>query len=354
MSGSDERLSAVMQALSTVIEPELHRDLVSLNMVKDVTITGDAVSLTVVLTTPACPMKGRIREMVVSAVLMVPGITSVSVNFGAQVRKAPGLNPELTRGIRNVIAISSGKGGVGKSTVAVNLAIALAGMGASVGLLDADILGPSIPTMMGLHLPPAMKDEKLIPLSAYGVSVMSMGFLMEPDTPVIWRGPMLHGALQQLFSDVDWGDLDYLVVDLPPGTGDVQLSLAQSIPMTGAVVVTQPMQVAVADAARGLVMFQKLNVHLLGVIENMSGELFGEGGGEQLATRYKLPMLGSVPLEAGVRVSGDAGSPVVISAPESPAARAFVTIASNLAAQVSMRAFSDSGFIPLDQIGMGR
>lgn len=350
MSSSSERLDSVMRALSTVIEPELHKDLVTLDMVKDVEVSGDAVSLVVVLTTPACPLKGEIHEMVEEAVLSVPGVKRVDVKFDAKVRQAPGLNAELTRGIKNVIAISSGKGGVGKSTVAVNIAISLAQMGSAVGLLDADILGPSIPVMLAIHHSPAMVDEKLVPIEAFGIKTMSMGFLMEPGKPVIWRGPMLHGALQQLFSDVDWGELDYLVVDLPPGTGDVQLSLAQSIPMTGAVVVTQPMRVAVSDAARGLEMFQRLNVPLLGVIENMSGDFFGEGGGQYLADTYDLPLLGSVPLDSAIRVGGDSGEPIVVSDPESEAAKEIKLVARKLAAQASLRTLRAEVDIPLSSV----
>lgn len=342
-----------MAALGTVIEPELHRDLVTLNMVRDLKITDDGIAhFTVVLTTPACPLKDVMYSAAKAAVTAVPGITNVDIRWDSNVPTDGRIFGRLEIPIRSVIAISSGKGGVGKSTVAVNLAVALSQMGARVGLMDADILGPNIPKMVGLGFeqPPISPEQKLIPFEVFGVKVMSMGFLADPNTPVIWRGPMLHGAIRQFFSDVAWGELDYMVVDLPPGTGDAQLSLAQSVPLTGAIIVTQPQSVAVDDARRGLAMFEKLNVPILGVIENMAGDLFGEGGGALLASERNVPFLGSVPLTAAVRIGGDTGHPVVVDDPDSPAGLAFHELAKTVAARVSVMLLSQSNVIPLNVI----
>ncbi|MBI5959904.1 MAG: Mrp/NBP35 family ATP-binding protein [Chloroflexi bacterium] len=342
-----------MAALGTVIEPELHRDIVSLKMVRDVSITPDGVAhFTVVLTTPACPLKDVIYQRAKDAVTQVSGIQNVDIKWDSNVPTDGRIFGRLEMPIRSIIAITSGKGGVGKSTVSVNLAVALAQSGASVGLMDADILGPNIPKMIGLGFdePRITPEKKLIPFEAFGLKVMSMGFLADPNTPVIWRGPMLHGAIRQFFSDVAWGNLDYMIVDLPPGTGDAQLSLAQSVPLTGAVIVTQPQSVAVDDARRGLLMFEKLNVPILGVAENMSGELFGEGGGEALAKDRGVPFLGSVPLMANVRIGGDSGHPVVADAPDSPAGLAFHALAKAIAARVSVSLLAQKQTIPLTVI----
>ncbi len=260
---------------------------------------------------------------------------------------------QLGQQFRNTIAVSSGKGGVGKSTLAVNLAISLAQEGARVGLLDADILGPNIPMMMGVDVMPPVRDRKMVPAENYGVKFISMAFLVKPDQPLIWRGPMLHGAIQQLLTDVDWGELDYLLVDLPPGTGDAQLTLAQVLPLTGALVVTQPMEVAAADALRGMKTFEKLEVPIIGVIENMSGPMFGTGAGEALATKYDANYLGSVPMEADVRIGGDSGSPIVIAHPDSAAAAAINEIARKVAARVSILTLQKQaeGIIPIQMIG---
>ncbi len=344
---------AVMAALGTVIEPELHRDLVTLNMVRDLEIRDDGTAkFTVVLTTPACPLKDVIQRACEAAVLKVDGIRRVEITWEARVPHDGRIFSHLKVPIKNIIAISSGKGGVGKTTVAVNLAVALAQSGAKVGLMDADILGPNVPKMIGLGFEQPMVDgdKKIVPFEAFGLKVMSMGFLADPNTPVIWRGPMLHGAIRQFFEDVAWGELDYMVVDLPPGTGDAQLSLAQSVPLTGAVIVTQPQSVAVDDARRGLAMFEKLNVPILGVIENMAGPLFGEGGGERFASERGVPFLGRVPLMANVREGGDTGHPVVADDPDSEAGQAFRALAQQVAAQVSMRAMAPGATIPLNVI----
>jgi ATP-binding protein involved in chromosome partitioning len=254
--------------------------------------------------------------------------------------------------VNHLIAVSSGKGGVGKSTVAANLAVALHQSGAAVGLMDADILGPNLPMMMGIEGQPEVIDKRMQPLEAYGVKIMSMGFLVDPTQPMIWRGPMLHSAIRQFFSDVDWGTLDYIIIDLPPGTGDAQLSLAQSVPLTGAIIVTQPQEVALGDALRGLAMFEKLDVPIIGVVENMSGDFFGEGGGERLAAGRNVPFLGSVPLDPKVRVGGDNGRPIVVTDPDSPAAEALVHIAHQTVTRVNALGLDRSdNVIPLTTIG---
>jgi ATP-binding protein involved in chromosome partitioning len=329
--------TAIRQALSTVQEPELHRDLVSLNMIRDVTISGNSVGFTIMLTTPACPLRSQMEEESVSAVKrLVPGVENVQVRFDAQVHADNRIIGKLNIPVKNIIAVASGKGGVGKSTVSTNLAVSLALEGAKTGVLDADIYGPNIPIMFGLSGRPRIQNEKMVPLEAYGVQVISMGFLMPEGEAVVWRGPMLHKAIQQLFTDVRWGELDYLIVDLPPGTGDAQLSLAQSVPLTGGVIVTGPQAVAVADARRGATAFKRLEVPILGVIENMSGEVFGSGGGEEAAKLMGVDFLGTVELDPRIRVGGDEGKPIVIEAPDSPGAIAFRALARKVAAKVSV------------------
>jgi len=351
---TDQKLhDNVMAALGTVIEPELHRDLVSLDMVKDLSIDENGVAhFTIMLTTPACPLKDVMYKAAKEAVTKVDGIQDVDIKWDSNVPTDGRIFGHVSVPLRSVIAISSGKGGVGKSTVAVNLAVALVQSGARVGLMDADILGPNIPKMVGLGYapPPITPEKKLVPYEAFGLKVMSMGFLADPNTPMIWRGPMLHGAIRQFFTDVDWGEVDYMIVDLPPGTGDAQLSLAQSVPLTGAVIVTQPQSVAVDDARRGLAMFEKLNVPILGVIENMSGELFGAGGGEQLAQERDVTFLGRIPMVSNVRVGGDSGHPVVADDPDSEAGKAFHTVAQAIAARVSVLLLSTQNTIPLNVI----
>jgi len=337
----------ILDALGTVMDPDLNRDIVSLNFIKDLKIDGGAVSFTIELTTPACPMKKEMERMALEAVTAVPGVKTVEINMTASVTSAARKEKQAIEGVRNVIAVGSGKGGVGKSTVTVNLAIALAQSGAAVGILDADIYGPNIPLMMGITGHPYAIGERIQSLANYGVRLMSMGFLMEEDdTPVIWRGPMLHSVIQQFIRQVDWGELDYLLIDLPPGTGDVQLSLTQTVPLTGAVVVSTPQDVALQDARKAIQMFRQVDVTVLGIVENMSyfecpkcGEIshiFSHGGGAKTAERYEVPFLGEVPLTAVLREGGDAGKPVVAMTPTAPAAEAFRQIAARTAAQVSI------------------
>lgn len=333
----------VLKALSQVLDPEIKRDLVSLNMIKDVKINDSKVSFTIELTTPACPLKAKIKEDAENAVMSIDGVKSVDITIGSQVPKDEKIK-DLA--IKNIIAVGSGKGGVGKSTIAVNLAVALAMCGAKVGLLDADIYGPNVPTMMGVDgLPPTPQNKKIQPAMAYDVKVMSIGFMVTPGQPLIWRGPMLHSAIKQFLMDVDWGELDYLIVDLPPGTGDVQLSLVQTVPLSGGVIVTMPQQVSFDDAARAVSMFKKMDVPILGIVENMSylkmddgtlRRIFGEGGGEQLAQMAGAPLLSNVPIDENIRVGGDQGAPVVIAEPESTGAKAIEALAQSIAARMSM------------------
>ncbi len=336
----------VLNALSKVQEPELHRDLVSLNMIKDIKIQGDAVNFTIVLTTPACPLRNQIESEARAAVLKA-GAKQVNIKWDANVPTDKRISGKLDIPVKSTIAVASGKGGVGKTTVSVNLAVALAQMGAKVGLMDADVYGPNIPIMMGVNEQPmATPDQKIIPLEAYGVKLMSMGFLVPPDQAVIWRGPMLHSAIRQFLSDVDWGPLDYLIIDLPPGTGDVQLTLTQSVPLTGGVVVATPQDVALADVIKGITMFRKLEVPVIGVIENMSyficphcnerTEIFAHGGAHNMAEKFEVPFLGEIPLDVAIRQGGDSGKPVTVTHPDSPYAEAFQKLARSVAAAVSV------------------
>jgi ATP-binding protein involved in chromosome partitioning len=342
----------IMAQLATVQEPELHKDLVTLNMIRNLKVEGDTASLTVLLTTPACPLKDLIERETREAVLRVPQIKTVNIQLDSSVPVDRRIAGRLNLDIRNIIAVSSGKGGVGKSTIAANLAIALAQSGASVGLMDADITGPNLPMMMGVQRMPNPVDQRLIPAEANGVKIISMGFLVDPNQAMIWRGPMIHAAIRQFFSDVIWGALDYMIVDLPPGTGDAQLTLAQSVPLTGALIVTQPQDVAVGDALRGMQMFQQVNVPIIGVVENMSGDFFGTGGGQKLAESRGVPYLGSVPLDPKVRMGGDTGQPIVVAAPDSPAAVALRQIAREVAARISVLAYTQQdNIIPLTTIG---
>jgi ATP-binding protein involved in chromosome partitioning len=338
-----------MEALQKVQEPELGKDIVTLNMVKDLKVDGGKVSFTVQLTTPACPLKSEIERRCREALAGVEGITDIAVGWGSQVTRGA-TNPQMEQmapGIKNVIAVSSGKGGVGKTTVAVNLAVALAREGARVGLMDADIYGPNVPKMLGIGGQPQSKGGKLTPPEAFGVKVMSMGFLVAEDTPLVWRGPMIHGAIQQFLRDVDWGEIDYLIVDLPPGTGDAQLSICQLMPVTGAVIVTTPQEVSLLDSRRGLAMFQKVNVPLLGIIENMSyfvcphcheqTDIFSHGGGKLAAEKLGVDFLGEIPIDVAIREGSDAGRPIVSADPDSPQAEAITVIAQKVAARIAVR-----------------
>jgi len=350
----------ILAALGEVQEPELHRDLVTLNMIKDLEIDGGKVSFTVMLTTPACPLKSQIEREARQAVLGLDGVQTVDIHMSANVPSDGRPRGLLDLPIRNAVAIASGKGGVGKSTIAVNVAVVLAKSGARVGLLDADIYGPNVPTMMGLNHLPAPQADKLQPAEAYGVKVMSIGFLVKPDQPLIWRGPMLHSAIRQFLTDVNWGELDYLIIDLPPGTGDAALSLAQSLPLSGGVIVTLPQQVSLDDARRGLEMFRQLDVPIFGVVENMSYlelpdgshmDIFGSGGGERMAGEAGVAYLGGIPMDPAVRSGGDSGTPVVITHPESAVAEALTRVAQDIAAKISVAAVQQGNFIPINLIG---
>lgn len=339
----------VLDALRGCKEPELGKDIVTLDMVKNLVVEGGKVSFDYVLTTPSCPLKEGMERDARAAVLKVPGVSEVAINMTANVNKDLRLESVLPPGVRNVVAVGSGKGGVGKSSVAANLAVCLAKDGARVGLLDADVYGPNQPQMFGVagYKPTADANDKIAPAENHGVKVFSMGFLMDADTPAIWRGPMLHGAIQQFLKDVLWGELDYLVVDLPPGTGDVQLSLCQSVPLVGSVIVTTPQSVAISDVRKAVAMFKKLNVPVLGVVENMSGfacpncrhvsHPFTKDGAKALAEKHLLPFLGSVPLDGRVCDAGEDGTPVSLSHPDSPASAAFRSVARQVAAQVSLQ-----------------
>ncbi len=357
MTNKQVTQEAVLAALSKVEDPDLRKDLVTLNMIQDLKIAGSDVSFTIMLTTPACPMKDKMKNDAIAAVKDVPGVGAIDITMDANVPSDGRTRGLLEVPVRNAIAVASGKGGVGKSTVAVNLAVSLAQSGARVGLLDADIYGPNIPTMMGVERLPPPKDNKLVPAEAYGVQLMSIGFLVKPEQPLIWRGPMLHSAIRQFLTDVQWNELDYLVIDLPPGTGDAQLSLSQSLPLSGGVIVTLPQQVSLDDALRGLEMFRELNVPLLGIVENMSYlelpdgtkmDVFGSGGGEKLAQETGVPFIGAIPLDPTVREGGDSGKPVVITHPESAVAKALKAVAEDLAARVSVAAMRQDNVIPIE------
>jgi ATP-binding protein involved in chromosome partitioning len=367
--------ATVLDALRRVEDPDMHRDIVALRFVKSVAIDGTAVRVGLELTTPACPYKDRIRDDAVAALRAIPGVTDARVDITATVLAAqPLLAKQAIEGVKNVVAVSSGKGGVGKTTVAVNLACSLAQSGARVGILDADVYGPNVPLMVGASGQPDTRGQKIVPFERYGVHVMSMGLLVKEDQPVIWRGPMLHGAIRQFLFDVLWDNLDYLVVDLPPGTGDAQLSLSQTAHLVGTVIVTTPQEVSVLDVKKAIAMFQQVNVPILGVVENMAGlaitgrvvgaaagtsvrvqgpegeiecrtdargefqtvmDVFGTGGAEKLQAKYGIPLLGRIPLEPRVRIGGDTGKPVTVATPDSPVARAFRDMAGQVAARIS-------------------
>ncbi len=367
----------VLEALRGIQDPDLHQDIVSLGFITRNEVANGAVAVTINLTTPACPVKEQMKSQAETLLRRLPGVRSVAVEMTAVAAQPSGPARDLAKGARHIVAVSSGKGGVGKSTVAVNLAVALSQTGARVGLLDCDVYGPDIPMMMGLSGPPMQQERKLLPKERHGVKTMSIGYLLEEDKPVVWRGPMMHKLIEQFLGDVTWGDLDYLLVDMPPGTGDAQLSLAQLVPLTGAVLVTTPQAVSTFDVGKAIGMFKQVNVDILGLVENMSGfvvrgrveggaagqairfengsgdqvatlgaggtfetvmELFGSGGADRLAAKHGFPVLGRVPLNPIVRVGGDAGSPVTISHPNSPVAAVFREIAGRMAQRVAIRA----------------
>jgi ATP-binding protein involved in chromosome partitioning len=340
----------IIDAIRPVNDPEIGRGLVDLGMVPNIDIDGRNVRVHIELTTPACPLRGKIEEDVRQALTTIPELGEVSFAWTSRVRASGSgkSDAEPIKGVKNTIAVASGKGGVGKSTVAVNIAVALAKAGAAVGLLDTDVYGPSIPLMMGAKGQPGMLNNKIQPLQAHGVKIMSIGFLLDPEKALIWRGPLVAQLITQFLNDVDWGDLDYLVIDLPPGTGDVQLTLAQKIPISGAVIVTTPQQVALADAVKGLKMFQEVKTPILGIVENMSGfvcpscnevhDIFGTGGGKRTADQHGIDLLGQIPLEPSVRIGGDAGTPVIVSHPDSATGQAFERAAERVAGRLSVEA----------------
>lgn len=361
-------IETVTRALSTVIDPDLKRDLVSLNMVQDLTVdsASGAVSVRIVLTTPACPMKEKIKGDVDQAIRTVSGVREVKIVMDARTQGKPNGSggSQAIKGVSHIIAVSSGKGGVGKSTVAVNLACALAKLGARVGLMDADVYGPNVPTMMGVtEGPKVIQDAKMgevfVPPVAHGVKVMSMGFLIEGDQPLVWRGPMLHNVVSQFCHKVMWADLDYLIVDMPPGTGDIQLSLAQLVPVSGAVLVTTPQEVSMQDVRKAYHMFDKVRVPLLGLVENMSyfeaaGEkhyLFGKEGGKALAAKFNMDLLAEIPIVPAVREGGDVGRPIVLQDPSSVPAQKFMELAGKVAQRISILAESQIDPSQIVQIG---
>ncbi len=351
-------VNSVLEVLRPVQDPELQKSLVELNMIRNVQVEAGQVRFTVVLTTPACPLREFIVDDCKRAVRSLPGVEHIDVEVTAETPQQKASLPDRQGidGVKNIIAISSGKGGVGKSTVAVNVAVALAKTGAKVGLIDADIYGPNAPIMLGLSDAQVMVrqvdgKEILEPAFNHGVKLVSMGFLIDPDQPVIWRGPMLNGVIRQFLYQADWGDLDYLIVDMPPGTGDAQLTLAQAVPMAGAIIVSTPQNVALSDARRGLRMFQQMQVPVLGIVENMSYfippdmpdkqyDIFGSGGGEKTSKELGIPLLGCVPLELSLREGGDRGIPIVIHSPDSASAKALMEIAQQIAARVSVAALT--------------
>jgi len=343
--------SDVLEALKAVRDPDLNRDIVSLRFIKNLKIEGGKVAFTIELTTPACPVKDQMRDQARAVVLAIGGVSSVDIEMTAQVRATATQDgaKAAVPGVKNIIAVGAGKGGVGKTTVAVNLAIALSQSGGRVAIIDGDVYGPNVPIMLGLQTQLTTDGQKIVPAEQYGIQTVSMGFLTGDDAPVIWRGPMLHGVIQQFFREVRWDRIDYLIVDMPPGTGDIALSLSQTVPVSGAVVVTTPQTVSLADTRRAVRMYQKLNVPTLGLVENMShfvcpgcgveSDIFGKGGGELLAGELSIPFLGGIPIYEPIRVGGDTGVPIAIGEPQSPAALAFRSAAKQLAAQLSIASY---------------
>src|SRR5574337_628067 len=337
---------AVLAALATVRDPDLHRDIVSLGFIKNLRIDGGKVSFAIELTTPACPVRKQMEDAARAAVATLPGVQEVDVTMTARVTTSREHQSGYLPGVRNTVAVASGKGGVGKSTVAANLAVALGQAGARVGLMDADVYGPCIPKLMGVaETLRYTEDGKVIPPLQHGIKIMSMGFFLPKDEAVIWRGPMLHKMIQEFLGRVEWGELDYLVIDLPPGTGDVQLSLCQTVPLTGAVIVSTPQDLALEVASKAILMFRKLKAPILGIIENMSyyhcshcgqrDDIFGHGGAREAGARSGIPFLGEIPLAAGIRAQSDAGRPVALESTDAAISRAFHEVASQLAARIS-------------------
>jgi len=337
---------AVLTALARIHDPDLHRDIVSLGFIKHVHIVGGKVSFTIELTTPACPVRKQMEEAARAAVAALPGVHEVDVSMSSRVTTSHDRQSDFLPEVRNTIAVASGKGGVGKSTVAANLAVALRQAGASVGLMDADVYGPCIPKLMGAS--DALQhtgNGKVVPPVQHGVKIMSMGFFLPKNEAVIWRGPMLHKMIQEFLGRVEWGELDYLVIDLPPGTGDVQLSLCQTIPLTGAVIVSTPQDMALEVASKAILMFRKLNVPILGIVENMSyymcshcgqrDDIFGHGGAREASARADMPFLGEIPLASAIRASSDGGRPVVLGSAADGVSRSFHEVAGQLAARIS-------------------
>ncbi len=340
----------VLNSLRRITDPDLGRDIVALGFVKGLKMDGPRVSFTIELTTPACPVKDQMKAQAEQYVGEVPGVEQVTVEMTAKVLQGrTTADKQAIEGVKNIVAVASGKGGVGKSTLAVNIALALSQFGAAVGVMDSDIFGPSIPLMLNVSGQPRVSEgNRIIPMQNYGVKVMSMGLLLgdRDDTPIIWRGPMVMSAVTQFVENVDWGELDYLVVDMPPGTGDAHLTLTQKVPLTGAVIVTTPQDIALLDARKGLQMFNKVETPILGIVENMSyflcphcgerSEIFGYGGGQRMATRYEVPFLGEIPLDVRIREFGDEGKPIVYAEPDSPIAESFRNVASAVAARISV------------------
>ncbi|MEE8462180.1 MAG: Mrp/NBP35 family ATP-binding protein [Acidobacteriota bacterium] len=348
MPETDKLKIDIVDALKSIKDPDLGRDIVSLGFVKDVKFCGGVAAVTIELTTPACPVKDQMREEARQAILALDGVDEANVEMTARVRSSSTESSDLLPGVKNVIPVASGKGGVGKSTVSANLAVALAQSGAQVGLMDADVYGPSIPTLMGLtEKPVSGPNQQMIPVTQYEVKIISMGFFLPEEKAVIWRGPMLDKMITQFLGGVQWGELDYLIIDLPPGTGDIQLSLCQKVPLTGAVIVSTPQDVALNVALKAIAMFNQLNTPILGIVENMShyrcshcgqrDEIFGTGGAREVSDSRGLPFLGEIPLSTNIRVHSDQGKPVVLADPESEQAKAFLQVAENTAAQISIR-----------------
>ena len=355
--------TSVLEALRGVKDPDFDKDIVTLKQVKDLRIDGGRVSFTVEQIVFGSPWRQQVGEQAGAAAKRVPGVSSVDVTMTAKVRPAviSDMSKQPVAGVRNIVAVGAGKGGVGKTTVSVNLAIALSQAGARVAMIDGDVYGPNVPIMLGVHTQLGTDGQRIIPADQYGIPLVTMAFLTSDDTPVIWRGPMLHGVVQQFFREVAWNDVDYLIVDLPPGTGDIALSLSQSVPVAGAILVTTPQTVSLADTRRAIKMYEKLNVPAMGLIENMSSfvcptcktesDIFGKGGGEKLAKEMNVPFLGALPIYEPIRIGGDTGIPICVGEPKSPAAQAFRSAAHQLAVQLATLALKQGPkSIPLTQV----